>query len=380
MKNFVFIVEFGKLRWGGDLNGSSKNAFTLVELLVVIAIIGILIALLLPAVQAAREAARRMQCTNNLKQIALSVHNYHDVNNALPAQMSGPWDKMYCIASNHVWLLPYNEQSARYETICTLKRDPYTNQANDEYSGKIPYLGCPSDPVSGDPCTWIGNRVRTNYMLSLGDTITGTPCYLGNTGYTGPGTLIENKRGFTGGRMKWITLAAVTDGLSNTVAFGERATATESSSKKLKGGVAVLAKADLTPGNCSAARDTTDQSLLSASEFHNSGAGACWSGGFSAANCIQTILPPNAPSCAAKPGDAQADSDGKLSISTVSSYHSGGANIALGDGSVRFISDTINASTTGATNYDSGPDSGGVSPYGIWGAMGSRNGGETVTF
>ena len=97
-------------------SGCNPGGFTLVELLVVIAIIGILIALLLPAVQAAREAARRMQCTNHLKQIALGLHTYHDAYQSLPAGTGGPlleWD-MYLLGPNWA-ILPFMERTALFD-------------------------------------------------------------------------------------------------------------------------------------------------------------------------------------------------------------------------------------------------------------------------
>lgn len=105
----------------GPSMARARPAFTLIELMVVIAIIAILIALLLPAVQAAREAARRTQCGNNLKQIGLSVHNYHDTygvtpmgNDWKPSLAWGGWDYN---ASTHVRLLPYLEQSTIFNLI-----------------------------------------------------------------------------------------------------------------------------------------------------------------------------------------------------------------------------------------------------------------------
>ena len=96
-----------------------KRGFTLVELLVVIAIIGILIGLLLPAVQAAREAARRMKCSNNLKQMALALHNYHDINNALPCGCGGFFNAQIRQGIG-LYLLPYVEGTQRYEAVKAL--------------------------------------------------------------------------------------------------------------------------------------------------------------------------------------------------------------------------------------------------------------------
>jgi len=102
-----------------DTGSVNKRTFTLVELLVVIAIIGMLIALLLPAVQAAREAARRMQCSNNLKQLTLTVHSFHDVHNRFPASVFDPMAVNLKIrrCGPFPLLLPFMEQSALYNSV-----------------------------------------------------------------------------------------------------------------------------------------------------------------------------------------------------------------------------------------------------------------------
>jgi len=140
--NGIPNAEHHKSLFHNDLR--YKNAFTLVELLVVIAIIGMLIALLLPAVQAAREAARRMQCTNHLKQIGLAVHNHHDSQTALPPVVIN-----FSRPSIHMFLLPYLEQTALHDICVRVKLYGKAQKADDAY----------------DPATGTGN-VRLMENLS----------------------------------------------------------------------------------------------------------------------------------------------------------------------------------------------------------------------
>ena len=132
------------------MNCRAKRAFTLVELLVVIAIIGILIALLLPAVQSAREAARRMQCANNLKQLGLALHNYHTAIGSFPPGAMGAkpetggygWTGAPIRTAFCVFLLPYLEDNARYELY---DFDRYSISQNKLVGGYLPMWHCPSD-------------------------------------------------------------------------------------------------------------------------------------------------------------------------------------------------------------------------------------------
>lgn len=220
-----------------------RRGFTLVELLVVIAIIGILVALLLPAIQAAREASRRASCVNKLKQMGLALHNYHDVHQVFPPALlsSGRYNSASYHASHGgvknttgwALLAPYFEQSAligNYDfAVCSSMSSPYGHavRGNDTlndgvYNARIPLLECPSHPEAGTVSNNAPgvasdfytrrNAVRTSYAFSSGTF----------TDYDGPWMGMGNdiRQGMFGndGAAGMINL---TDGTSNTLAIGE---------------------------------------------------------------------------------------------------------------------------------------------------------------
>jgi prepilin-type N-terminal cleavage/methylation domain-containing protein/prepilin-type processing-associated H-X9-DG protein len=210
---------------------ASRCGFTLVELLVVIAIIGILVALLLPAIQAAREAARRTQCVNNLKQIGNALHNFHDVNQNLPSSDRPAGATTLPRIAGLTFMLPYFEQNSIYNAY-----NQSLNWSGRENStavlSKLNTLLCPTalnnDVLDGDPqlipaAPWAPNVAAiTDYSPTIGvDRRLGTPGLglvgaAGDTLTTGPwtGLLPKNVRS---------RLADATDGLSNTIAFAESA-------------------------------------------------------------------------------------------------------------------------------------------------------------
>ncbi len=189
------------------------HGFTLVELLVVIAIIGILIALLLPAVQAAREAARRINCANNLKQMGLALHNYADSHKSFPSGADSAW--CYSI---FVHLMPYMEQDVLYDQIDFTV--PSVNVTDDIRDKVIPALVCPSftaDPVMNDPTYSYLRGAITTYQ-GVGGAYYQADDASGKYDGSFYGSLPKN--GMFGWNLKR-RMGDVSDGLSNTLAIGE---------------------------------------------------------------------------------------------------------------------------------------------------------------
>ena len=412
---------------------SSRPGFTLVELLVVIAIIGVLVGLLLPAVQAAREAARRMSCSNNFKQLGLAIHNYHSAYDQLPTNGTGsartastPNATNDCNRLFLSWLvpvLPFIEQQALWEQIS----NPSTQRAGGgtpagvggrwqamgpcpwqtqyiPWVTQIPGFQCPSDPARSLAS---GQLARTNYACSLGDandqSHNGGVNDFGQFGNNDAAARNENwaversraaSRGFFWNR-NTLAFRDVLDGLANTIAAGE--ICTSGGKKEVKAdfvrSIAMRAPGSnnntiLSPALCKAGAhiDPTRPQFYAPSANVSASLSQAkssrWADSRSYYTAILTILPPNNANC------VESNNDGNHPgvISTVGSRHQGGAHVLMGDGAVKFITDSIEAGNAAAptvcvqrsdvVGVASVPGS--ASNYGLWGALGTRDSSEVI--
>ena len=340
----------------------NRAGFTLIELLVVIAIIGVLIALLLPAVQAAREAARRAQCVNNLKQIGLALHNYHSINNVLPwGQGHGrDWDDWSC----HSQILPQLEQGIVFNSL-----NFRTGGAQPGYLGQcspdnttatftiISTFLCPSDI---DRLT--SPQGHNNYADNNGS----SPDSLLNEGqYAGPFQTTHDDPVTPGAQMT--SFQAVTDGLSQTVGFSEKVKGIGGTNSV----ASTLAPRDSKRPSSSFLDSPAPSPENTPEPFHTAclalnpetspqhsalgawGSGATWFLGYPADTRYTHVMPPNTWQCLYNDGGVI------RGAFTASSRHSGLINSLLLDGSVRQIRDSVN--------------------YQVWWAVGTKSNGEVVS-
>ncbi|AGA29162.1 DUF1559 domain-containing protein [Singulisphaera acidiphila] len=351
------------------MRSNLRRGFTLIELLVVIAIIAVLIALLLPAVQAAREAARRSQCINNLKQIGLALHNYHSALNAFPMggshnPSSAPQSFTYGDMTDNggitwdAWsaqsaLLPYIEQQAIYSAInYNFAPRPGTEGGtinSTAFNSKIASFLCPSD----------GNAGKVNYN-SYGAS-------QGTTTINCCGNELKATTGMFGNRAS-TSLAEVKDGTSNTIAYSEslvgnainepnrEGNAARGSSGQASGrvdatGLLTQIKADM------ASCDTDFQTGPLTGNTRNA-RGSSWGIGALGYSMFNTVIPPNGAKWVACRTDCCAQAQ-HAHYNLATSAHSGGVNVAMADGSVKFIKNSVSWNT--------------------WWALGTKGNGEVIS-
>ena len=341
-----------------------RSAFTLVELLVVIAIMGTLVSLLLPAVQKVREAANRMQCSNNLKQMGLALHNYHDANGHFPFakgpdyRQSRPGSPVYARWSMHSQILPFMEQGNIYNAIDFTwppetpgMGSPVINfmpawqnpgRVNAQQSRMyVKNFICPSDPAP-IPDDWPG---QNNYYANIQTWL----CDLSDQ----EGSTIAPKETANGPffYLSKTKFADITDGTSHTAFLSE----------KMRGQGLPNPRTDM----FSMPNTTTlDQTCAACTGLNpdtavplTSKQGYSWVMGEMCCTSYNHAMTPNTRTCAGVgfPGNMA----NMVMVVPPSSYHLGGVNVAMGDGSVHFIVDQISLP--------------------VWRALGTRNQGELIS-
>ena len=347
-------------------DGTRTAGFTLVEMLVAISVVGLLIALTLPAVQSVRESARRVQCTNNLNQIGLGLHAYHDAFSSLPPGRITTYDPRYagpnppCTAlfidkSLEVFILPFMEETTLFnainESLAIIGAENST-----VHSVAVSGLACPSDPMSGTP-----RRTSPGVLTRFG---VPDPSWMVFTSYAGSmgslsvdafpsshnrcvvvSQLLAQSNGVFND-LSPIRLASVTDGSSNTIFMAEKSTT-------------ILQELNI-----------VNPAIFGKHGWYITGN---WGD-----TLIAALYPPNAYEKVTLGATA-------AWINSASSLHPGGVNVLMGDGSVRFVKDSIQSwplNPVSGRPAGASRSAGGwwvnLPAPGVWQSLATRSGGEVI--
>jgi prepilin-type processing-associated H-X9-DG protein len=320
-----------------------------------------------------------MSCSNKLRQLGIATHNFHDAYDKIPGHGTGPGQNR----TAYVNMLPFIEESARYNEIGNVGGalgDPGEGPVSDYscWKGRIGSLLCTSDSGGQKPFTisghTTGSLVPTNYCFSEADFVIQSYGKPGNN--RSPfGMKVSPEYGSSWGTEAGWSFNVVTDGLSNTVFLSERCADPGTGDKvnnTIKGGIVNYDAWNNKPQACMAKKGTGGQYN---SEGRN-GSGTAFSYYKLHNAMFHTIIPPNGPSCSSIAVNLQFPAGTNTSQLPPTSFHSGGVNACMGDGSVRFVSDTIDCGDLSEWFRLVNDGRGDVSPFGIWGTLGTMNAGE----